>query len=121
MRKWNINVIIHVMIWSGFLMLLLLFIPFYDIHFLQHPVLFVGMFFFSDRLLLSQFACFGTCFFSQEKIFRFCGDNPVHIVGLSLFIESFGMVAVTGRERFRNVAHVLGWTTPFTQGKTPCF
>lgn len=46
MSRVKVNVLVHALIWSAFLVFLLLFIPFYDIQLLQKPLLFFGMFLF---------------------------------------------------------------------------
>ncbi|WP_088656150.1 sensor histidine kinase [Geofilum rhodophaeum] len=46
MSSVKVNILVHALIWSAFLVFLLLFIPFYDIQLLHKPLLFFGMFLF---------------------------------------------------------------------------
>lgn len=119
MRKWNINVIIHVMIWSGFLMLLLLFIPFYDIHFLQHPVLFVGMFFFLIGYYYLNSHVLVPVFLARKKFLGFVVIT-LSILSVYLYLSSLsGWLRLPEERDFETSPMFWGGPPPSPKGRRP--
>ncbi len=73
MKERTVQIIIHALIWSAFLVLLLLFMPFYDLRLQQRPLLFLGMYVFLIAYYYFNSGFLVPRFLAENQVVKFVG------------------------------------------------